>query len=64
VLISGIDLLDVINSRFSLTHEITHGEFGAIKFLNLKYTLTLLLCQPHKDKRFKIYVFFVCHFVL
>jgi hypothetical protein len=45
--ISGIDLLGVMYRRFPLTHEIIHGEFGAIKRLNLKYVLTPLPCQSH-----------------
>jgi hypothetical protein len=64
VSISGIDLLGVMYRRFPSTHEIIHGEFGTIKFLNTKYALTLLSCQSHWDKCFKIHVFFVCHFVL
>jgi hypothetical protein len=47
-----------------LTHEIIHGEFGAIEWLNLKYALTPLPCQSHRDKCFEIHVFFICHFVL
>ncbi len=35
VSISGIDLLGVIYRRVSLTHEIVHGEFCAIKRLGL-----------------------------
>jgi hypothetical protein len=31
--------------KFLLTHEITHGEFGAIKRLNLKYALIPLPCS-------------------
>jgi hypothetical protein len=56
--------LDFMYRRFLLTHEVIHGEFGAIKCLNLTYALALLPCQSHRDKWFKIYVFFVCHFVL
>jgi hypothetical protein len=64
VSISGINLLGVMYCRFPLTHEVIHGEFGAIELLNLKYALTPLHCQSHRDKCFKIHVFFVCHFVL
>jgi hypothetical protein len=56
--------LDVMYRRFLLTHEVIYGEFGAIKCLNLKYALTPLLCQSHRDKCFEIHVFFICHFVL
>jgi hypothetical protein len=31
VSISGIDLLGVMYRRFPLTHEVIHGEFGAIE---------------------------------
>jgi hypothetical protein len=64
VSISGIELLGVMYRRFSLKHEVIHGEFGAIECLNLKYALTPLPCQSHEDKCFEIHVFFVCHFVL
>jgi hypothetical protein len=56
--------IGVMYHRFPLTHEIIHGEFGAIEWLNLKYALTLLPCQSHKDKCIEIHVLFVCHFVL
>jgi hypothetical protein len=56
--------LDVMYRRFLLTHEIIHGEFGAIECLNLKYALTLLPCQSHWDKCFEIHFFFVWHIVL
>jgi hypothetical protein len=51
-------------SKLLSTYEIIHGEFGAIECLNLKYALTPLPCQSHRDKCFEIHVFFVCHFVL
>jgi hypothetical protein len=64
VSISGIGLLGVIYRRFTLIHEVIHGEFGSIECLDLKYALTPLLCQSHRDKCFETHVFFVCHFVL
>jgi hypothetical protein len=54
----------VMYRRFPLAHEIIYGEFGAIERLSLKYALTPLPCQSHRDKWFEIHVFFVCHFVL
>jgi len=35
VLISGIDLLDVMYLRFLLTYVNTHGKFSVIEYLNL-----------------------------
>jgi hypothetical protein len=64
VSISSIDLLGVMYRRFPSTHEVIHGEFGAIEQLNLKYALTPLPCQSHRDKCFENHVFFVFHFVL
>jgi hypothetical protein len=60
---SGLDLLGVMYRRFPLIYEVIHGEFGAIERLSLKYALTPLPCQSHRDKCFEIQVFFVCHFV-
>jgi hypothetical protein len=51
--------LGVMYRRFPLTHEIIHGEFGAIERLNLKYALTPLLCQYHRDKCFEIHAFLI-----
>jgi hypothetical protein len=45
-------------------NTIIHREFSTIEWLNLKYALTPLPCQSHRDKCFEIHVFFVCHFVL
>jgi hypothetical protein len=72
VSISGIDLLGVIYRRFPSTHGIIHGEFGAIEYLNLKYALTPLSCQSHKDNVLKfmssLYVIlfynFVCNYLM
>jgi hypothetical protein len=44
--------LGVMYRRFPLTHEIIHGEFGTIEWLNLKYALTPLPCQYNRDKCF------------
>jgi hypothetical protein len=63
VSIYGIDLLSVLYRRFPLTHEVIHGEFGAMERLNLNYAPTPLSCQSHRDKCFEIHVFFVCHSV-
>jgi hypothetical protein len=52
--------LGVVYRRFPLTHEIIHGEFGALEWLNLKYALKPLPASL-RDKCFKIHVFFVCH---
>jgi hypothetical protein len=46
--------LGVMYHRFPFTHEIIHGEFGAIEFLNLKYAPAPLLCQSHRDKCFEM----------
>lgn len=35
MLISGIDLLDVMYRRFPLTYVIIHGEFGVIERLDI-----------------------------
>jgi hypothetical protein len=56
-----LDLLCVMYRRFPLTYELIHGEFSTIESLD---ALTLLPCQSHRDKYFKIHAFFVCHFVL
>jgi hypothetical protein len=56
--------LDFMYRGFLLTHGTSHGEFSAIKCLNLTYALALLPCQSHRDKCFEIYIFFVCLFVL
>jgi hypothetical protein len=61
---SQVFLLGVMYCRFPLTHEVIRGEFNAIERLNLKYALTPLSCQSHRDKWFEIHVFFACHFVL
>ena len=68
VSISGIELLGVIYLRFSLAHGYFHGKFGAIERLNSLRTLTPLLCQSHRDKRFwnfmsSLYIVLFCNFV-
>jgi hypothetical protein len=60
VLISCIDLLDVMYRMFPLTHEIINEELSAVESLRWHRYLALLI----ETKCFEIHVFFSFHFVL